>query len=236
MFYRSAISGDFDYIEVKFRHTSLLCGYRDSCCSKNNLRTIIEQRVETLYSILEQFNSRNHGFFDSLNPMSFDKPVPELIGLMNRASEKAGVGPMASVAGLVSDEILKIIMENCSAGFVENGGDVAVNCDREMNVTVFPGWGDDSAVIGFRVPAGTYGITTSSGRYGPSFSEGEADMVSVASDTAAEADAFSTSIGNRIVEGADVQRLIDSYDGLRAVAVMWKGQIWYKGDFELIFL
>lgn len=236
MFYRSSINGDFEYVEVRYRHTALLCGYRAACCTKDVLRSLIQHRVETIYSVIEEYDKCAHGFIDYLEPLETDGKMPDLIKRMCIDSAAADVGPMASVAGLVADEALKIILEHCESGFVENGGDVALHSTEELNITVFPGWDEESASIGFRVPAGSCGITTSSGKYGPSFSKGEADMVSVAAESAPVADAWSTSICNRIKSGVDVAELVESLSGLKAVAVMWKGQIWYKGDFELIFI
>ena len=127
----------------------------------------------------------------------------ELIKRMCQASELAGVGPMAGVAGAVAVfAVERMVEEGADYAIVENGGDIALSIDRDINVGVFQ---DDERFreLAFHVPRrdGVFGICSSSGRIGPSVSFGNSSICTVFSDDVILADACATALGNMVKEG-----------------------------------
>ncbi len=128
-----------------------------------------------------------------------------------KAVDEATLTPMAAVAGAVADLVKEYLS---SAGEIDllsvnNGGDISI-CNRSGRPMRI-GIGD----IGSTIPTpyvlkvegpGSLGVATS-GFGGRSFTLGLADIVSVAADSAALADAAATLIANRTsVETAGVVR------------------------------
>jgi hypothetical protein len=140
-------------------------------------------------------------FFQS----TFDPYVPdseELIILrMTQATHKAGVGPMAAVAGAIAWAGVEAMVDAGAAfGVIDNGGDIALISDREVRVGVHAGEAVLSNRIAFVIPAQEkiLGICTSSATVGPSISFGCADAVTIFSQDVALADAWATSVCNQI--------------------------------------
>lgn len=119
--------------------------------------------------------------------------------------------------------------------FIENGGDVAIQTTKQVNAMIYPGYDGSHAALSLCLPPGRWGIASSSGVFGHSFSAGEAEMVTVVAEDAARADAFATAIANMIVPGSDPLGIIGRYEDLPAVTIVWRDRIWYSGCFELAF-
>ncbi|MBN2517527.1 MAG: UPF0280 family protein [Candidatus Altiarchaeota archaeon] len=154
---------------------------------------IVEKRQE-----LEGYIARNPGFRTSLEPLDAIGG-PKIAQIMAEAGKKADVGPMAAVAGTIS-ELLADAAVGWGAGWiiVDNGGDICLCGDKEFTISIFAGSSPLSDRIGFRVNAGDkkLGICTSSASVGHSISFGDADSVTVVAKSAPLADAFATAIGN----------------------------------------
>lgn len=120
---------------------------------------------------------------------------------MAGAAEKAGVGPMAAVAGTIAwAGVEAMVAAGAVFGVIDNGGDIALVADRPVRVGVHAGAAALSDRIAFVVPPQDriLGICTSSATVGPSVSFGIADAVTVFAHDVALADAWATSICNRI--------------------------------------
>jgi ApbE superfamily uncharacterized protein (UPF0280 family) len=122
-----------------------------------------------------------------------------LVQRMIHASSLAKVGPMASVAGAIAEAAVLAI--DASHAIVDNGGDLALRLDREVNI----GLHSNNARfkdIGMKVVPRdeVFGICTSSGKVGPSISFGLADSATVISANVPLADACATRLGNLIVD------------------------------------
>jgi len=136
---------------------------------------------------------------------TFDPFVPDcddrVIVRMADAAGKAGVGPMAAVAGAIAWAGVEAMREaGASFGVIDNGGDIALLSDRPVRVGVHAGGAALSNRIAFVVPPQEtiLGICTSSATVGPSISFGIADAVSIFSHDVALADAWATSVCNQI--------------------------------------
>lgn len=150
--------------------------------------------------VLEAYIARDPFFaatFDPYNPDS-DETV---ITRMAEAARKAGVGPMAAVAGTIAWAGIEAMQEaGATFGIVDNGGDIALVADRPVRVGVHAGAAALSDRVAFVVPPHTsvLGICTSSATVGPSVSFGIADAVTIFAGDVALADAWATAVCNGI--------------------------------------
>jgi len=197
---------------------------------------IIKKRQE-----LESYIGRNPDFQTSLEPVGVEKGAPEIINIMADAAEKAGVGPMAAVAGAVSELLVREAVEMGAEWIVvENGGDICIYGNRDFNLLVFAGKSPLSGKSGFSINPGekSYGICTSSGTVGHSISLGDADAVSVFARSTPVADAFATAIANRVGEIRDGLEFAKRFlgkeiDGVQIIKGGMVGRIGKLPDFIL---
>jgi ApbE superfamily uncharacterized protein (UPF0280 family) len=137
--------------------------------------------------------------------VTFDPYMPDsdklIILRMAHATRKAGVGPMAAVAGAIAWAGVEAMVDAGAVfGVIDNGGDIALISDRSIRVGVHAGETILSNRIAFVVPPQEriLGICTSSATVGPSISFGCADAVTIFSCDVALADAWATSVCNQI--------------------------------------
>lgn len=164
-----------------------------------------------LRSELKGYIWKNPDFLTSFEPvrvksdksLNFDHSnsdeVPLIINLMSRAGRRADVGPMAAVAGTISQLSMGFMVENGSKFvIIDNGGDISLEINRDVVVGLYAGESSLSGELGFKIkPKQTpMGICTSSGTVGHSISFGRADSVTVFANESSIADALATSIAN----------------------------------------
>jgi hypothetical protein len=154
--------------------------------------------------------------------------APEVVRRMVRASTKAGVGPMAAVAGTIAWLALEDMAgAGCRHGIVDNGGDIALINDRPVVVGIYAG---ESPIKGLGLEIGPrdkiLGVCTSSGTVGPSISLGNADAALIISEDVSLADASATALGNRIIDKGSLADAFDFLKGIPGVA----GAIGIIGD------
>jgi len=158
---------------------------------------------------LEAYIARDPFFAATFDPYVPDSDDPVIVRMAD-ATRKAGVGPMAAVAGAIAWAGVEAMQEAGAAfGVIDNGGDIALVADRPVRVGVHAGEATMSNRIAFVVPPQEriLGICTSSATVGPSISFGVADAVTVFSPDAALADAWATSVCNEI--RPDDQRVLE---------------------------
>lgn len=136
--------------------------------------------------------------------------MSEIIKKMADSSGKAGVGPMAAVAGAIAEEVGINLMKLSDEVIVENGGDIFFKITRQKTVAVFAAESPLSMKIGIKLEPckKPFGMCTSSGSVGHSVSYGNADAVVCKSESAAMADAFATAIGNMVINQDDIDRAL----------------------------
>lgn len=150
--------------------------------------------------VLEAYIARDPFFIATFEPYEPDSDEPAIIR-MSDAACRAGVGPMAAVAGTIAWAGLEAMQEaGARFGVVDNGGDIALVSDRQVRVGVHAGGAALSDRIAFVVPPqeSVLGICTSSATVGPSISFGIADAVTVFSRNVALSDAWATAVCNEI--------------------------------------
>ena len=162
---------------------------------------------------------------DPFFAITYDPYLPEgggkVVGRMADAARRAGVGPMAAVAGAIAWAGVEAMAgAGARFGVIDNGGDIALVTDREIRVGLHAGASPLSDRFAFLVPpgGGIRGICTSSATVGPSVSLGVADAVTVFSPDVASADAWATALCNELrpadrqvlqrLEGSDVTAVV----------------------------
>ncbi len=177
---------------------------------------------------IEEYLRRHPGVADSLIPVPADRLAPAVVREMIDAGRKAGVGPMAAVAGAVAESVGRGLLRATPDVIVENGGDIFIRTDEPLTVAVFAGNSPLSMKVGLKLEgSGTgIGVCTSSGTIGHSLSFGSADAVCVVSSSCALADASATAIGNLVRSAADLQSALAFGKGISGV----EGVLIIRGD------
>ena len=178
---------------------------------------------------LEAYIKTNPKFFHTLEPVSVPSK-PLVAKLMAEAAEKANVGPMAAVAGVLADLAVKdVLRAGCKVAVVENGGEISAMANVPIDVAVAAGDEPLSKRFGFRLTEFPVGIATSSGRFSHALSFGDAEAATVFCRNAGLADAAATAVGN-VVKGEDCQAAIQaginkalSIQGVEGVLIIFKG-------------
>ncbi len=179
--------------------------------AEKNLENETRELVLEHRGYVEAHINAHPDFATALTPWQLDGPAPTIVVDMVKAAEKAGVGPMAAIAGAVAEHTGLGLLESSDEIIVENGGDIFIKTARSLTVGIFAGHSPLSLRIGIRVKGGLkpLGICTSSATVGHSLSLGKADAVCVVADSCAVADAAATAIGNRVRSNADIEFAID---------------------------
>jgi uncharacterized protein len=162
--------------------------------------------------VLEAYIARDPFFAATFEPYEPDSDEP-VITRMADAARRAGVGPMAAVAGTIAWAGVETMQEaGALFGVIDNGGDIALVADRPVRVGVHAGGAALSNRVAFVVPPHeqVMGICTSSATVGPSISFGVADAVTVFACNAALSDAWATAVCNEI--RPDQRSVLDRID------------------------
>ena len=178
---------------------------------------------------LEAYIKTNPKFLHTLEPVPvLTKPL--VAKLMAEAAEKANVGPMAAVAGVLADLAVKdMLRAGCEVAVVENGGEISAASNVPIDVAVAAGDEPLSKRFGFRLTEFPIGVATSSGRFSHALSFGDADAATVFCKNAGLADAAATAVCN-MVKGEDCQVAVQqginralSIQGVEGVLILFRG-------------
>jgi ApbE superfamily uncharacterized protein (UPF0280 family) len=208
------------------------------------IRVLKDLKNESLSLVRKYRNSllkyiKEHPLFlTSLEPVSVRMDAPPIVKLMSEAAEKAGVGPMAAVAGAIAEFVGNELLNFSPEIIIENGGDIYLKSSKKRIIGVYAGKSPLSDHIGLEIE-GTetpVGICTSSGTVGHSLSFGTADAVVVVSQSAILADAVATAIGNLIKKQDDIQKGIEfarCIDGIKGLLIIKDDKIGIWGDIQI---
>lgn len=224
--------------------------FKENFTLKETQCTIISDKQKAIQTAIESIkrNRReleiyiraNPRFFYTLTPISApEKPL--VAKLMAQAAEKAGVGPMAAVAGVIADlAVSEMTREGCEVAVVEDGGEISAVSNRPVDVAVAAGDEPLSKRFGFRLTEFPIGVATSSGRFSHALSFGDAEAATVFCKNASLADGAATAVGN-VVKGEDVEAAIKagiskglSIEGVEGVLIIYKGQVGTAGKIPQI--
>lgn len=231
--YRSwAESKDLISYTVSEKETNLLI----STCTKLERKAM---RLALKYrQVIEKYILFNPEFLTSLKPLSVTYRAPAIISLMADAGRKAGVGPMAAVAGAVAQCIGLELGDYSPEVIIENGGDIYISSRTRRSVAIYAGNSVLSGKLkiqleGHQTPCG---VCTSSGTVGHSLSFGKADAVTIIAPSAALADAVATACGNLIHTPADISQGLEfarGIDGITGAVIIIGDRMGVWGDVNL---
>jgi uncharacterized protein len=197
--------------------------------------------LEYFRSILKDYIKENPEFRFSLKPYPSDYSVHPMIDEMIEVSQRCQVGPMAAVAGCISQHVAEKLLTKTNEIIIENGGDIYLKSPSIRKAIIYAGFSPLSNKIYLNINSRSKGIglCTSSGTVGPSFSMGKADAVTVISYSAALADAAATAIANIIYHKEDIKKglkFAQDINGLLGVVIIKDDQIgmWGEIDYGLI--
>jgi ApbE superfamily uncharacterized protein (UPF0280 family) len=218
---------------------------------KENIRKEIEEKsvrlVRKLRENLYKANENIDGFFVSLKPCMYNSEIIDrifqdeskrLINNMLKVSLETETGPMASVAGGISQIIGEMIKSYTDEYIVENGGDIYLSSTKEKTVSVYAGKSDISNKIGIKLKPEKMplSVCTSSAKIGRSLSMGNADVVTVVAGSAFLADALATQCGNILKKPENIKDAIDyiknDFD-IQGIFIIIEGQIGVWGNIEI---
>lgn len=202
---------------------------------------VIEARLQ-----IERYIHNYPDFLTALSPLPEDSSATPMIAGMLSAGQKAGVGPMAAVAGAVAGFVgRRLLAAGVQEVIVENGGDIYLHRKEDCTVGIFAGESPLSYNIGIGIAKAKLpcGVCTSSGTIGHSLSFGVADSVTVVADSIALADAAATRLGNEVAGTADRAAAIQhalacakQIDDIRGVVIICDELMGAAGDVELVRL
>lgn len=198
----------------------------------------IKERVLHYRWQIENYITRDNRFITSLKPVEVELNAPGIVKEMSIASKKAGVGPMAAVAGAIAYFLGRdLLKKGCKNVIIENGGDIFLKVARTCKVGIYAGraktWNNLSLKIKPRRTS--LGICTSSGKLGHSLSFGVADAVIILAGNPCLADAVATAAANRVQSPRDLGKALDfarSIKGVSGVVAILKDKMASWGDVQ----
>lgn len=195
-------------------------------------------KLINLYKNIEEYIKYNPEFENTMTPIEPNDTMPLIIHRMVVASKKAGVGPMACVAGIISEELGNELAKYSQEVIVENGGDIFIKSNIERRIALFSGESPLNMKIGIKLNPGgeSLGICTSSGTVGHSISYGNADAAVCLCEDVALADAAATSVGNKVISKEDIEKglvFAKSLNEIKGCVIIFGKKIGAWGDVEI---
>ena len=237
--YRSESSGlRLVSFTVKVKETDLWVALSSDAYSPD-LPSRIERLVFNRRVLLEQYLAEYPHLKTALAPGLAEGNPPELFRVMTAAANRAGVGPMAAVAGAIAEEVGLYLQDLAEEVIIENGGDVFVKALQPINVGLYTGNSPLSSRLAVKIrPEQTpLGVCTSSGTIGPSLSFGRADAAVALSPSTALADAAATALGNRVEKAGDLEPALEyarNVEGITGALLVLQDKMAAWGDIELV--
>ncbi|MCL5280985.1 MAG: UPF0280 family protein [Planctomycetes bacterium] len=179
------------------------------CCDQFDVvvAEIVRQR-----RILEEYIAQHPSFQSALAPIELQTDAPEVARRMAWAARRAGVGPMAAVAGAMAQIAAEAALAaGAKEAIVDNGGDIYLKAVQPVLVALGTGTVKLADRLAFSVqPQETpLSICSSSGRMGHSMSFGLCDLATIVAKDAALADAAATQAGNLVKTVEDVDAALE---------------------------
>jgi ApbE superfamily uncharacterized protein (UPF0280 family) len=166
--------------------------------------------------------------------------APWVVMRMAEVSSYYNIGPMAAVAGALADCVGQQLTKSQTDVIIENGGDIFVHTRKPIAFTLYAGEKSPfSGKLKFKPTLSdrSFGVCTSSGTVGHSYSQGRADAVCVVSQTASQADAAATAVGNQVNHKEDIGRVIQEASNnhnILGIIVALEDKLGIWGEVEII--
>ena len=233
-FYRHWIKGsDLVSFSVVVKQTDLYI------LSHRNLKDKAIKSTLKHRTSLEKYIEHHPLFLTTLEPYQAEANAPSIVKEMVKASQVAGVGPMAAVAGAIAEAVGRDLLVFSPEVIVENGGDIFLKIEKERLVGIYAGQSSLTGKIALAISPGDtpLGICTSSATIGHSLSLGSADATIALSSSTPLADAIATAIGNMIKTTDDITKALEkaqNINGLHGIAIIKGDNIGLWGKIKVV--
>ncbi|MDP3790987.1 MAG: UPF0280 family protein [Candidatus Omnitrophota bacterium] len=220
--------------EVKEVQTDLLIS------SDKNLEKQARASVLNYRKDIEEYVKKNSSFYTSLEPVRVSADAPAIVRAMAGAAEKAGVGPMAAIAGAMAEFVGRDLLSFSREVIVENGGDIFMKTKSARRVGIYAGETSPftgKIAIEIQPDEKGVGVCTSSGTVSHSLNFGKADAVCIISENTALADAVATIAGNAVKGKDDIEKgitIAKSIDGVKGVLIAVQDKMGSWGNIKLV--
>ena len=239
--YRQRFRSDRWYgFVAKYKETDVWIGV-DKKSFRREMPKFSEQFIRVLRDESDAYLKKDPQYRLSLIPHIAQNSAPKILQEMSEVSVRTGVGPMAAVAGAFSSHVAIELKKHFKIEeiIVENGGDIYVDIQNDIDVAIFAGESPLSEKIGLRIDAkeSPLGICTSSGTVGPSFSFGKADAVMIACKDAALADAYASVFANKIQTSEDINPVLQQIEyekDILSALIVKNEKLGIIGQFEMV--
>ena len=239
----------FRFFPSTHLESDLLIGVPHEDFREEMINTSFEELVR-LHNLVTDFAEIHPSFATSLEPIQFPgfgiedrvgQGIPGEIDTMIRCGINSGTGPMSSVAGMFADRVGQLLIREFELKevVVENGGDLFLNIETEIVSVVHAGNSPLSDKMAFVITPGSWGVCTSSGTLGHSFSRGKADAVTVIAKNTPLADSWATALANRIFTPQDIEPVLEQVKQIEEIsgcAIIVGEQVGIQGKFEVKLL
>ena len=208
-----------------------------TACS--DLSAEISRYVSVLRGQLKSYMLLHPEFRDSYVPVAVPDTAAHVVQRMADAAAIAGVGPMAAVAGTISQMVCEEFAALSSELIVENGGDVYMLSSRDRIAGLLPD-PHSQATVGIVIHGTDFpvSICASSATIGHSLSLGKGELVAVRSRDGSLADACATAFCNLLKSPDAIERVTENAaaleaQGIEGVFAQCGGRIAIWGKMEL---
>ncbi|BBE30277.1 thiamine biosynthesis protein ApbE [Tepiditoga spiralis] len=176
--------------------------------AKKDLSKITKKMVKKYREEIINYSAKNIEFYKSLVPIVEKENASKIVKHMIKVSKLTNVGPMAAIAGAISEYVGIELLKYTDEVIIENGGDIFLKTKKERKIKIYAGKSKFSNKLSLKIKPNyeKLGICTSSGTFGHSLSFGKSDAVVVLSEDTLLADATATAIGNIIKTKEDIKK------------------------------
>ncbi|MBU3959041.1 MAG: UPF0280 family protein, partial [Candidatus Omnitrophica bacterium] len=138
-------------------------------------KDFVQGRIRSYRREIESYISKDRKFLTTLRPIQVGFNAPLIVKNMAQAAKRAGVGPMASVAGAIAQFLGRdLVKKGYREIIIENGGDIYLKTRKPRKIAIYAGRSKLFKKLSLKIkPEDTpIGICTSSGSVGHSLSFG----------------------------------------------------------------
>jgi ApbE superfamily uncharacterized protein (UPF0280 family) len=196
----------------------------------------IKAEIKKQRSVLIEYIKRHPQFMDALEPVQLVSDAPEIVKRMDFASRRVGIGPMASVAGMMAQFAAQAgLVAGATEAIVENGGDIYLQSKEEVVIGIYANASSLSGKLAFLLTPSQMPISicSSSSKMGHSLSFGDCNLATVFAKNAALADAAATHACNSVKKIDDVDPVLESIvaiSGISGALIIKDEHIGLAGD------
>ena len=233
-FYRHWIKdSDLTYFDLAVKQSDLCIGAHYNLRDKA-IKSLLKYRTS-----LEKYIEHHPLFLTTLEPYQAEADAPFIVEEMSQASQIAGVGPMAAVAGAIAEGVGKDLLSYAPEVIVENGGDIFLKVTKKRVMGIYAGHSPLTGKIALEINPGAtpLGVCTSSGAIGHSLSLGSADAVIAISPSTALADATATAIGNIVKTSENISGALkkaQEIPGLQGMVIIASDKMGVWGKVKIV--